>query len=501
MWKLEFQISGLPADDGERHQKRDNDTPRNAIWLVAGFVLAYLLGAGAPSGRGVAIISPTNGTATFDAQVVVSGTITGFQGSLVTVSVNGTTQTAPVTNGIFQSQINLAVGRNDIRASSGDIESGPITITRKARPILTITSPPAVSTTQADEVEVLGTVENLDGDSINLEVNDIPRNLPTGGGRFSTKVKVDVGTNKIRALAPGSDPAVAIVVRTETVRPAIVITSPESGFTTNGDSVKISGAIVNSDATEITLSRNDFAKKVRVAAGQFEDTMDLAVGPNEIKASLVDAVPHVVTVYRKLPPKIVIEIASDLPVSNTFAFRPSVANVRIIGRVENLDTQFVWVSLNHATRGQRPVRDGKFGDTLELKAGASYTFQAWWRDVFSKELVIDVPSARKPEPNGQGSPGTLEECATIDCDCAHVGLAGPGVAQPLLRDRIPIRVELALLRRQCLQKQDQLLAQCKQMHQWPEPCPREISGPNAWSAAPRKMCSALCKSDKGVKQP
>ncbi|MEK6324252.1 MAG: hypothetical protein AABN33_21650 [Acidobacteriota bacterium] len=493
MWKLEFQISGLPADDGERRQKRDSDTPRNrnAIWLVAGFVLAYLLGAGAQSGSGVAIISPTNGTSTLDAQVVVLGTITGFQGSLVTLRVNETTQTAPVTNDIFQSQINLAVGRNDIRASSGDLESEPITIIRKARPFLKINLPAAVSTTQDAEVEVLGTVENLDGDSINLEVNDeIPRNLQAAGGRFSTKVQLVVGTNTIRALASGSDPAAVIVVRTEAAKPAIVITSPASGFTADGDSVQVTGTIVNSDAPAIKLQRNDFSTQVAVAASQFKYRMNLDVGRNEIRASLGDVVSDVVIVNRK-PTRIV--IATDPPVSNLFlTSRAPITRVQINGSVENSDAETVMLNINEAGRPVL-VRDRKFEFPLAMKPGASYRIHASLGDVVSNEIVINVPSAQTMVPDGSGSTVAPGECARIQCDCDNVRLPVSDAAQPRTFYRMPTKGELLELRKRCLATQQRLRIECEKTLQWPGPCPAETSGPNAWRSSLQKKSRALSK--------
>jgi hypothetical protein len=481
MWKLDFQISGLPADDGERRQKRDDNAPRNrkAIWLIAGLVLAYIFGAGAQPGDRVAIISPANGSSTLEAQVVVVGTSTGAQDSLVTLRVNNTTQTAPVSNGVFQSQVVLAEGRNEISAYSGDLKSQAITVIRKPRPILRIDSPPPVFQTQDPVIRVLGIAQHLDGDSITLEVNGAGQSLQASGGRFSTDVPLAVGANGIRALAPGGDPASIVVFRTEPGKPAIAITTPTSGFSTESESVKIVGTVVNSNAPEITLKRNSISTRVRVASGQFEDTINLDVGRNEIQAFVADVSSDAVIVNRKLHPRIV--IATETPVSTRFLVRSAVANVRIIGTVENLETDSVWMSLNNATRGRVAVRNGKFGDNLELKAGGVYRIQASIGEVFSNELVINIP-AQPPEQTGPAPPGMPEDCARIQCDCEHLG-SPVFDAQPRTFSRV--QPNLAL-RKRCLAIQQTLRAQCEKTLQWPSPCPAQASGPNAWAGPQQK---------------
>ena len=494
MSSLEFKIYGSPGEDQKRRRKQDNQVPRNrgALWLAAGFVLAYLLGAGTQSRAGLAIISPPSGTATFESQPVVSGTLTNSDAKFVTLRVDGTTLTAPVANGIFTTPVSLTVGKHEIRAVAGEIESEPISIIRKDRPVVRINSPAPVSTVQDPEVEVLGAVDHLEGSSITLEVNGDARTLAAAGGRFSTRVALNPGTNTIRAVADGADPVAVIVVRAEVAAPAVVITSPATGFTADGDSTDILGTVLNSSAGEVTLHRKGFADQAPVLSGQFKYRMSLDIGQNQIWATLGDAASEVIVVNRRQPQ---IVIATDPRLSNPT--RAPTSPVYLIGTVEYADPKTVIVSLNSVSRPV-PVRDRHFEFLLPLRPGASYRIQASLENVLSNEIEINVLSPRATNPNVPGSPVTPEECAQIQCDCDNVRATptiegrSTGLAQSPSREA---------LRARCLEIQRQLRAICEKTHQLPKPCPPQTSGPKAWPSALEKKGPAPNNPNKGVKQP
>jgi len=490
MSRIEFKIYGLPDKRRGERRSQDNETRpnRGALWLVAGILLAYLLAPAAQSRGRVSIISPTSGTSTFDTQVAVSGTVINSNALSVTLRVDGTSLTAPVTNGIFTAQVPLTAGRHEIRALADDLQSDPIAITIKQRPVVRISSPPTRSVVQNSEIQVVGTVEHLEGDSIDFELNGgTPQKVPAADGQFSTTVSLEVGPNIIRALVSGSDPAEVIVVRGQS--PSIVIISPDTKTTAESQSINVTGNVFNSEAREIKLQRNDSSKIVALTAGKFASQVSLAVGENTITAFVGDVRSADVIVYL---PRIVIETKPQLSNPTPAMTR----SVMLFGSVEFSDAQTVTVSVNGVATPVS-VRAHHFEYTLPLKPGGRYSVRASLGEVSSNEVDIDVLPYVDTTPSG-GGPVTPQQCKQIIvCDCDYF-LAQDSSAPPTKRTFSGLTP--GALRERCLAQERKLQAECLTSQSWPtRACPPETSGPKAWRPLPDMKSRFVKKPEKGVK--
>src|SRR5512143_951583 len=156
MSELQFKVTGLSEDDGTDRERGNRAQPARAtVWGLLGVAVLVLFGIGR-----IVIISPSSGTTTLDAQVAVSGRVTGADTETVALSVNGSTQTLPAPGGVFDVQVPLSPGENIISASANGYASDPITVVRRLQPVIRISSPAANTATTQTQIEVTGVVEN-----------------------------------------------------------------------------------------------------------------------------------------------------------------------------------------------------------------------------------------------------------------------------------------------------------------------------------------------------
>ena len=79
----------------------------------------------------ITISEPTDGWATTDAIITVSGTVENREVSIVNLDVNGSPRAVTVANGAFTSQVPLIPGENVIQARYGRTTSNSVTVTAK----------------------------------------------------------------------------------------------------------------------------------------------------------------------------------------------------------------------------------------------------------------------------------------------------------------------------------------------------------------------------------
>jgi hypothetical protein len=527
MWKLDFRITGTIREDVSRRKQPDDPaaTRRGFIWVVAGLVLVYILGTGSRTAGIVAIVAPGDGASTFDSRVTVLGTVSDSEANQVTLRVNDRTQIATVNNGVFQIPIELDVGANKLVAAFGDLESVPVAITRKARPIVLISSTSPPSPTVEQEVEVLGTAENLENDSITIEANGQSKPVQTNRGTFSTRVAVGLGTNIISAFADGSEKSAITVVRTEAAKPAIAITFPNTNeYASARPSLEVRGAVVNSDVHVIRLERNGEATRVDVVGGQFHETVILSEGLNRIQAFLVHPDPALSAesnvVVAKLNP-IQITIRTEPPVSDLLArLGEKTVLVTVLGNIENSDPASIDLMVNKR-REALPVVERKFVKELRIFPDVTYRINATLDGKHSNTIDIYLPRPKPPAPeveprpepptpeveprpkpptpevephpkppipekpeSPQTSPTPTVDCRRIDCDCNAIQLPkGDSGRQAVMSKQV-----LDKWRSDCLAAQKSLVTECLRTGKVSGSCPR-LSGPKAWPRTLRKKAA------------
>ncbi|HTG15669.1 MAG TPA: hypothetical protein VK747_10420, partial [Blastocatellia bacterium] len=276
MRELQFQITGFSEDDTRQWRRPSRrPTPARAIGLgLLGVAVIYLL-AGAKASPRVEITRPASGATTLDAQILVSGRASNIQADAVDLDVNGSLQTVPASEGAFEAQVSLALGVNTIRASADGIPSDPITIFRKAQPVVRISSPSEKFVTTQAAVEITGVLKNSEERAVTLDVNGNTQAVTVADARFSAMVPLVAGRNVIKALIAGASPAVVEVSRLET---GIAITSPSDGFTTDLATVIVAGTVENVETGTITLKSDQLSRTVQAQNGSFNSEVGLHLG-------------------------------------------------------------------------------------------------------------------------------------------------------------------------------------------------------------------------------
>ena len=383
MRELQFQITGFSEDDTRQWRRPSRrPTPARAIGLgLLGVAVIYLLAGAKTSGR-VEIISPVSGATTLDAQILVSGRASNIQADAVDLDVNGSLQTVPASEGAFEAQVSLALGVNAIRASADGIPSDPITIFRKAQPVVRISSPSEKFVTTQAAVEITGVLENSEERAVTLDVNGNTQAVTVADARFSAMVPLVAGRNVIKALIAGASPAVVEVSRLET---GIAITSPSDGFTTDLATVIVAGTVENVETGTITLKSDQLSRTVQAQNGSFNSEVGLHLGDNKFQASVGDALSNEIVVHRIAPP-VIIALTSPQsgPTQNT------VASVR--GTVQNARNNTITLTVNGSSRAV-PIAGSGFTAEARLELGAN-RIQASQGDAVSNEVVV----TRQPLP-------------------------------------------------------------------------------------------------------
>jgi hypothetical protein len=376
MSELQFKVTGLSKDDGTDRERGNRAQPARAtVWGLLGVAVLVLFGIGR-----IVIISPSSGTTTLDAQIAVSGRVTGADTETVALSVNGSTQTLPAPGGVFDVQVPLSPGENIISASANGYASDPITVVRRLQPVIRISSPAANTATTQTQIEVTGVVENSAGGTITFDVNGAATNVGVMGDRFSATVPLAVGHNVIRALLPDASASPA-VVEVDRLATGIAITSPSNGYTTEQETVTVIGSVDNSDAPAITLKLNESRRTIALHNGSFAADIVLRLGENRVQAMAGDAASNEIVVTRTLPP-VIITLLSPQSGGST---QSAVAPVR--GTIQNTRRNEVAVNINGSRRIVM-VTGGSFAAEVPLEIGQN-VIRASQDDASSNEVVIN----------------------------------------------------------------------------------------------------------------
>jgi hypothetical protein len=240
----------------------------------------------------VAITSPANNSLISTPTVTVQGTASDDV-AIASLKVNGLE--VAVTNGVFQTTVDLAEGSNSIFAiatdSSGNQSTAAIVVTLDSTPpTLTVDSPiPGQSTNQVN-IEVTGSATDLSGIG-SLAVNGT--SVALTGDRFDTVVELTEGGNTltIAATDTAGNHSETTVSLSRFSLPAVTITSPADLSYLAATTVDVSGTI-DGPVTSVTV--NGVNAQVSETSFVARD-VPLLEGGNILTVAATDARGHVGT--------------------------------------------------------------------------------------------------------------------------------------------------------------------------------------------------------------
>jgi RHS repeat-associated protein len=151
-------------------------------------------------------------------------------------------------------------------------------------PQLTVSSPAEGFATNADSIDVTGTVS--DATATGVTANGIP--LSVQAGEFSGRIAVAVGGNVVTVIATDAASNTATEMRNvirDTTPPALTVSSPTDQLVTDQETLTVSGTV--SDALAVTVTANGVG--LQVESGAFSGQISLVEGPNTVIVRAEDA--------------------------------------------------------------------------------------------------------------------------------------------------------------------------------------------------------------------
>ena len=202
------------------------------------------------SAPSITITSPTANATLNTATVAVSGTFNGPSNTSITV--NGVA--AAITNNTFSATVPVRYGANTLTAT---LATGAMTVSTAMAvigtlPSISITAPTANATIAASSVTVSGTFQASIGATVS--VNGVAATV-TGNTYTAANVPLIYGSNTltVTVTAPDNSTASAAVTVTSTT-PTLTITGPADGASINGDSILVSGTLLDPINTGVTVN-------------------------------------------------------------------------------------------------------------------------------------------------------------------------------------------------------------------------------------------------------
>lgn len=245
----------------------------------------------------ISISSPDDGSTVNTETVTVTGTV---DDNAATVAVNGVIATVS-DNTFTVPNIALIEGINQITATGTDQVGNQSTATIKITRIIKDTTPPAIKilspsegyTSEYQEIEVLGTI---DDDSATVTVNGtIAKVFKRGTDNYFTAsgIKLMEGRNIITVTAvdgAGNTGAATVIVTYMTKNSAITIQYPFDGSIVNYPLLGIWGTVAD-NVTNVTVN----GIPAKVFSNTFSATLTLIEGLNTITVSAYDMAGGMVT--------------------------------------------------------------------------------------------------------------------------------------------------------------------------------------------------------------
>ncbi len=187
----------------------------------------------------LAILTPSNGAITRDATVTVIGN-TEVRASVTVAGIP-----VDASSGVFQVDVPLVEGANDIVVRAADAAGNRVqAVVRATRdttpPALSVASPQDRAVTKEQTLTVQGTVEV----GASVSVNGVA--VPATGGQFAASVSLTEGANLLMIVATDAAENRAEVLRIitlDTTTPFLAVTAPANGMRTSAGEIEVRGSV------------------------------------------------------------------------------------------------------------------------------------------------------------------------------------------------------------------------------------------------------------------
>ena len=231
----------------------------------------------------IAITAPADGTLTTDATITVDGTHTDA-GS---IDVNGVVAT--ITGATWTATVPLTPGVNTLTATATNgfgQSQAQINVALDAdAPVVQATAPADGAVVAGGPITVTGTV--TDASTTTVDVNGVTATV--SGGTFTASVPLVEGSNTITVTATdaaGNTGTDTLTVISDTVAPAIAITSPADGATVPSATTTVTASVM--DAAGISSVVIGGVVATDQGGGVYTADVTLASGVNTVDAVATD---------------------------------------------------------------------------------------------------------------------------------------------------------------------------------------------------------------------
>jgi len=376
------------------------------------------------------ISSPADSLITNQSTVTMIGTAT--DSTAFTMTINGTPVTIG-TGGSFSAPISLVQGTNIITLkatdAAGNITTSPRTIFLDTLPpVIALTAPTDSLITNKPSISVSGTVNDQTATSLKINGNAV---VLGAGGTFSTTVSLVEGMNTITVIAKdgaGNSSTITRALRLDTQSPTLTITSPNNNFVTTQQSVTITGTVLDSTLSSLTINGTTVTAN---GNGQFTASVNLQEGNNSITLLATDGAGNSTTVLRTVrldtaPPALVLTSPIDSAVTNK-------TKIVISGSIT--DSSSIIFTINGIAF---PVStNGSFSDTLSINEGKNYfnivaTDTAGNQTTLKRVVIRDTQSPTiliaSPKPNAATTENLISVIGSV-IDSTQISITINGVVQ------------------------------------------------------------------------
>jgi RHS repeat-associated protein len=247
----------------------------------------------------IAVAEPAAGLVTNGATVHVSGSV--FDLTASTLMVNGVAFTLAADGG-FAGEVPLVTGSNTLTFAATDAAGNHAQVARTLvrdadPPAITMASPSDNVLTRSATVTVSGTIADVS--VVTATLNGVPLVLATDGS-YATTIPLAEGTNILTLVATDAAGNSATTTRSltlDTTPPALAVSSPADGTTTEAESVPVSGTVIDASVVHVTING---APAAVASGGAFDGMMALTVGANSLTVVATDSAGNVASVVRSV---------------------------------------------------------------------------------------------------------------------------------------------------------------------------------------------------------
>lgn len=296
----------------------------------------------------ITVQQPVDGLVTNSAQLTVSGTYSDESQTMIVV--NGAPAT--IQGNTFTATVMLNEGSNSINIIATDAAGNQSNVSRAVvrdsiAPIISVQQPSDYSYTNASQISVFGTIDDVTATAVTVNNNPVALN----GSSFNSSISlVNEGTNTItiRATdAAGNQSETARSIIKDTIAPTLTLAAPTEGEVAK--TLRVLGNAADASPIYVDVVGQPLAVEEN---GVFRGDLEIAEGEQTIRVTARDAAGNQTQITRLViidlsPP----EISDITPAEGTVVNSPAT----ISGRVSDASTVTIRINNNSAV-----VANGSF---------------------------------------------------------------------------------------------------------------------------------------------